>query len=375
METQEQETPTLLFANRAQPASPLAATPLLPPEGRAFLDCMVRLNLLSARAAQEFLEHTTSELSKYTDAELLGHDLVEAKLLTPFQLKRLLGGNTHGMVLGNYRLRDRIGGGAMGEVFLAEHIFMKRRVAIKVLPIDEECSYSVLERFYSEIQVLSELQHPNIVTAHDAGRLPGPHPSMPDILYLVMEYVPGGDLQTYITKNGPATMTKACSWVYQAARGLQQAHDRKLVHRDIKPSNLLLTQKQEVKLVDFGLVRQFSSRLTDPHSILGTVEYMSPEQSRDPSAVSSQSDIFGLGATLFFLLTKEAPYPRVRTLAEGLRQLREGRPRPIRALRADLPNELERLLDRMLDPVLTQRPSMPLTVMHALTPFLEPGVK
>src|SRR5262249_22583223 len=143
---------------------------------------------------------------------------------------------------------------------------------------------------------------------------------------------------------------------------------------DIKPSNLLLTDDQQVKLVDFGLVRQFSSRLTDPGVLLGTVEYMSPEQSCDPSSVGSQADIYGLGATLFWLLTGEPPYPRGRTLADSLRLLQNTSPRRLRALMPNAPEELDALVARMLHRDPTRRPALPLTIMNALAPFAHPSL-
>src|SRR5256884_8159428 len=118
-----------------------------------------------------------------------------------------------------------------------------------------------------------------------------------------MELVPGGDLERYVAEQGPRPVGQACEWVRQAASGLQEAHDRHLVHRDVKPSNLLLDEQGRVKLVDFGLVRQFSSRLTDPRVLLGSVEFMAPEQSHDPSGVGPAADVYGLGATLFWLPT------------------------------------------------------------------------
>ena len=189
------------------------------------------------------------------------------------------------------------------------------------------------------------------------------------MLYLAMELVPGGDLDQYVVDHGPVAVGQACEWMRQAAYGLQEAHDHQLIHRDIKPSNLLLTSQNQVKLVDFGLARQFSSRLTDPNALLGTVEFMSPEQSRDPSFVGSHADIYGLGATLFFLLTGEPPYPEVRSLSEALRMLQESRPRRLRQLRPDVPPELDVLIDRMLDPDPPRRPALPLTVVNALLPF------
>jgi len=168
--------------------------------------------------------------------------------------------------------------------------------------------------------------------------------------------VPGGDLDQYVVDHGPVPVPQACEWIRQAAYGLQEAHDHQLIHRDIKPSNLLLTSQNQVKLVDFGLARQFSSRLTDPNALLGTVEFMSPEQSRDPSFVGSGADIYGLGATLFFLLTGEPPYTEVRSLSERLRMLQETRPRRLRRLRPDAPAELDALIDRMLDPNPPRRP-------------------
>ncbi len=342
---------------------------VLPPGGRAFLDLLVRYQLLTPGTVQEFITQPPNPLHSYTDGEVLGADLVKLDHLTGYQLSRVLSGRTHGLVLGNHRIIDRLGSGSMGEVYLAEHLFMKRKVAIKVLPVDEDCPARVLERFYSEMQVLATLHHPHIVMAFDAGKMPPPHPGMPDMLYLAMELIPGGDLDQHVVDHGPVAVGQSCEWIRQAAYGLQEAHDHQLIHRDIKPSNLLLTSQNQVKLVDFGLARQFSSRLTDPNALLGTVEFMSPEQSRDPSFVGSHADIYGLGATLFFLLTGEPPYPEVRSLSEALRMLQETRPRHLRQLRPDAPTDLDVLVDRMLDPDPPRRPALPLTVVNALLPF------
>ncbi len=342
---------------------------VLPPGGRAFLDLLVRYQLLTPGTVHDFLTQAPNPLHTYSEGEILGSELVKLNHLTGYQLSRVLSGKTHGLVLGNHRILDRLGSGSMGEVYLAEHLFMKRKVAIKVLPVDEDCPVRVLERFYSEMQVLATLHHPHIVMAFDAGKMPPPHPGMPDMLYLAMELIPGGDLDQYVVDHGPVAVGPACEWIRQAAYGLQEAHDHQLIHRDIKPSNLLLTSQNQVKLVDFGLARQFSSRLTDPNALLGTVEFMSPEQSRDPSFVGSHADIYGLGATLFFLLTGEPPYPEVRSLSEALRMLQESRPRHLRQLRPDIPPELDTLIARMLDPDPPRRPALPLTVMNALLPF------
>jgi len=249
---------------------------VLPPGGRAFLDLLLRYQILTPGTVHDFLEQAPSPLHTYSDGEVLGADLVRLNHLTGYQLSRVLSGRTHGLVLGNHRILDRLGSGSMGEVYMAEHLFMKRKVAIKVLPVDEDCPGRVLERFYSEMQVLATLHHPHIVMAFDAGRVSPPHPGMPDMLYLAMELVPGGDLDQYVVDHGPVAVGQACEWMRQAAYGLQEAHDHQLIHRDIKPSNLLLTSQNQVKLVDFGLARQFSSRLTDPNALLGTVEFMSP---------------------------------------------------------------------------------------------------
>ena len=215
----------------------------------------------------------------------------------------------------------------MGVVYLAEHSLLKRRVAIKVLPVDENLPPALQERFYAEMCVLADLRHPNVVMAFDAGRLPSPTAGFPALHYLVMELVAGGDLEQYVIDHGVLPIAQACNWVRQAACGLQEAHDHHLIHRDVKPSNLLLAQAQGsqpdgvIKLVDFGLARRFASHLTDPSCLLGSIEFMSPEQSFDPSAVDGRTDIYGLGASLFWMLAGQAPYPEEKSLARSLASL------------------------------------------------------
>src|SRR5207249_1545238 len=151
-------------------------------------------------------------------------------------------------------------------------------------------------------------------------------------------------------------------------------HDHHLIHRDIKPSNLLLTAHGQVKVGDFGLARLSCSRLTAPQAILGSLQFMAPEQSYDSSAVGGAADIYGLGATLFWLLTGTPPYPPGRTMAAALRALQHKRPRPLRTFCPEAPAELEALIGRMLERDPSQRPRIPLAVMNALTPFAAPAV-
>jgi hypothetical protein len=341
----------------------------LPALARAFLDKIIRLQLLNAEAAEDFLKRDMDRVAGFTGAKELGDALVAEKLLTQYQFDRFLAGRIHGLVLGNHRVLDRLGAGGMGVVFLAEHIYMKRQVAVKVLPIEDDSCPSLLSRFYAEMHVLASLHHPHIVTAFDSGHVPSPDGRQPALLYLAMELVEGGDLESYVYKHGAADIGTACAWIAQAAAGLQEAHDHHLIHRDIKPSNLLLTREKRIKVVDFGLAQQSNLRQTTRGSMLGTIDFMPPEQSLDSSSVGGAADIYGLGATLFWLLTKEPPYPRARTLREAVEQLQASPARLIRGLRPDVSPELEAFIHGMLERDPARRPALPLTVSRILGAF------
>ena len=341
----------------------------LPALSQAFLDKLLRIRLLKTDAVRMFLEKHSDHVPGYAGADDIGSALIADGLLTQYQFDRVLAGTTHGLVLGNHRVLDRLGAGGMGVVFRAEHLFMKRQVAIKVLRVDENVSPSLLARFYSEMQVLAELHHPNIVTAFDSGYVESPQPDQPSLLYLAMELVEGGDLEQHVLSFGPVEIGKACGWVSQAACGLQEAHDHNLVHRDIKPSNLLLSNTNKVKIVDFGLVQQFDQRQTSLGALLGTIDFMPPEQSQDSSSVGTAADIYGLGATLFWLLTGQPPYPQARSLSQAIANLQESPPRLLRSLRPDAPVPLESFIQTMLDRDPTRRPTLPLTVSRILSAF------
>ena len=315
---------------------------------------------------------TRASILECADYSRLLSLLQEHALLTEYQAGRIEAGTTHGLVLGNYRVLDRLGAGAMGVVFKAEHCRMRRQFAIKVLPLFTGQDRKHLLRFLTEMRAVAQLQHPNIVAAIDAVETHGEGPDAPVLHYFVMEYVPGQDLEQHVEKHGPLPVAKACDLAYQIASALAEAHKHHLVHRDIKPSNVLITPEEQAKLLDFGLARHFRHRHTEPGTLLGTLDYMAPEQAQDAASVDIRADIYALGATLFWSLTAKPPFATDGTLVQAVTQrLRQSAP-SIRSIRPDVSVELDSVLARMMALRPEDRYATPEAVMEALLPFLKP---
>jgi response regulator RpfG family c-di-GMP phosphodiesterase/serine/threonine protein kinase len=319
---------------------------------------------LPAAAQQEILASP--------DAETVLSRLVANGLLTEYQAGRISAGTVFGLVLGNYRILDRLGAGGMAVVFRAEHLDLRHRVAIKVLPLGC-CEDSRLEsRFATEMRAVARLHHPNIVAALDAGTVASPTPEGPVLRYFVMEYVPGPDLEEYVNRHGPLAPAHACSVIHQVAGALAETHRYDLVHRDIKPSNILVTPEGQAKLLDFGLARQYPGRLTQPGALLGTLDYMAPEQARDASSVDIRADLYALGGTLFWCLTGRLPFTDDGPVSERLVRRMTERPPAVRQYRPEVPRELDAVVARLLATDPADRFATPQDVMRALVPFLKP---
>jgi response regulator RpfG family c-di-GMP phosphodiesterase/serine/threonine protein kinase len=273
-------------------------------------------------------------------------------------------------VLGNYRLLERLGSGGMGTVFKAEHLHLKRPVAIKVLHSSHGPGSQVVHRFYAEMQTLAAIHHPNIVYALDAGAVPGVKPNDATTYYLVMEFIPGQDLERLVRSQGWLTVEHACDLVQQVACALAEAHRNRLIHRDIKPPNIVRTPEGQAKLLDFGLARHFRHRMTEPGVILGTIDYMAPEQFEDAASVDARADIYGLGGTLYWCLTGQTPFPAQPTLLADLSYRMLNPPPSPRTLRPEIPEELDAAVRRMLAQNPEDRFPSPEAVSQALQPFL-----
>jgi cyclic di-GMP phosphodiesterase len=297
--------------------------------------------------------------------------LVKFGLLTDYQAGRIEAGTTFGLVLGNYRVLDRLGAGGMGVVFRAEHIRMRKQVAIKVLPFGPDRDQRVLRRFFTEIRAIAQLQHPNIVGAMDSGEINGPEGQDTILHYFVMEYVPGHDLDQMIRMSGPLAVTKCCDITHQVASALAEAHKHNLVHRDIKPSNVHVTPEGQAKLLDFGLARRFRTGMTEPGTLLGTLDFMAPEQVQDASTVDIRADIYALGGVMYFCLTGSPPFITSGNVVQDLAARLNQEPPSLCRYRPDIPKELDAILRRMMALKPEERYSSPQAVMRSLLPFLK----
>jgi response regulator RpfG family c-di-GMP phosphodiesterase len=338
----------------------------------ALLDFCEQKSLVHREDWQDVPEETRRELEAETDAAHLLHRLVEIKLLTQYQADRIDAGTTHGLLLGSYRVLDRLGAGGMGVVFLAEHIHLRRQVAIKMLPMyaGADARGTLLRRFFDEIRIIAQLQHPNIVGAIDTGELQGDGPDAPMLYYHVMEYVPGKDLETRVGTDGPLAVVRACDITYQIASALVETDKRHLVHRDIKPSNILVTPEGQAKLLDFGLARSAHNRHTQQGIVLGTIDYLAPEQARDASGVDIRADIYSLGGTLYWALTGKVPFPSDAPLHQQIVNRLLQAPPSVSQARFDIPPELNAVVTKMMATKPEDRFPTPQAVMRAFLPYL-----
>jgi serine/threonine protein kinase len=311
------------------------------------LDLVRRSGLVEEARLKAFLDKTAATHGEAVldDQKRLADLMVEAVLLTRWQADKLLAGKHKGFRLGKYKLLGQIGKGGMSSVYLAEHELMKRRVAIKVLPQNRVGDASYLDRFRLEARAVAKLDDPNIVRAYDIDNEGNIH-------YIVMEYVDGQDLHQIVSQQGPLDYEVSADYIAQVAKALQHAHQMGLVHRDIKPANCLVDRHETVKLLDLGLAKlteddQSSLTMANEENVLGTADYLAPEQALNSHGADCRSDIYSLGCTLYFLLTGRPPFPE-GSISERLLKHQTTRPESIFKARPDAPPSLVDICEKMM---------------------------
>ncbi|MFN9719957.1 MAG: serine/threonine protein kinase [Planctomycetota bacterium] len=313
---------------------------------KSFLQMVAQSGLLTKRQRDTVIRHVQADAGM--TASQICDWLIDQKLITRWQGDKLLEARYRGFFLGPYRLLDRIARGGMSTIYSAQHRTSEEIHALKVLPPARTNRASYLPRFRREAEMTQRLMHPNIVRVfgvHEASD--GQNP----VHFMAMELLQGQDLFEIVNQRGPLSIFDAVEFTRQAALGLQCAHEHGLVHRDIKPGNLFLTTDRVIRILDLGLAQDFDSdeNLTRDFNdkVLGTADYLAPEQAADSHNVDTRADLYSLGCTLYFLLSGRPPYTE-GTLVQRLVAHQTRSPSPLSSFRSDIPESLLDLLRRMM---------------------------
>jgi serine/threonine-protein kinase len=344
----------------------------------SLLALLQRLRLLIPEEVEEIRRELGAH---FTNPHELADYLSEVGWLTEYQVRLLFTGRWEELSIGPYLILDRLGEGGVSEVFKAWDTSKGRHVALKVLHPHLTDHASAVREIQRELQAVTRLAHPNIIQTFDADRFGASH-------YFAMECIEGLDLDRYVRQSGPLPIAQACEYIRQVAQGLQHAHQSGLVHRDIKPANLFLVNPPQpgrrgpdpiVKILDWGLARirpdaggeidpSIHNREAEKGMLIGTADYIAPEQARDPCLVDIRADIYSLGCTFYFLLTGQPPFPG-SSLMQKLLQHRDAE-RPLMGdVRPDVPEELAAVVQRMMARQPEERYAIPLLVVGALRQF------
>ena len=316
------------------------------PSAKSFLKLLERSGIVAENRLKQELSNLSGKVGGRTvnTTDLVNH-LVDSGLITQWHSEKLLAGKYKGFFLGKYKLLRHLGSGGMSSVYLAQHRISEQYRAIKVLPRKKVADKSYLDRFYLEARAAASLNHQNVVRIYDICNESDTH-------YMVMEYVKGKDLHDMVRDGGPLDLENAARYAAQAAEGLTHAHERELVHRDIKPANLLKTDDGEVKILDLGLAlvnQEDDESLTVLHNekVMGTADYLSPEQAVNSHNVDHRADIYSLGCTLYYLITGRPPFNQ-GTLAQRIAKHQTQEPPDIRESRPECPATLVEICQRMM---------------------------
>jgi serine/threonine protein kinase len=335
-----------------------------------FVDALRQSGLLGVDQFNEL----RNLVARYPDSKALAGQLIQLGWLTPYQVNELFRGQGNGLVLGQYRILERLGEGGMGQVFKARHQALGRIVALKVIRKDRLQSNEAVKRFRREMQMAGQLSHPNVVNAFDADAINGTH-------FFAMEFVDGTDLSRLVREKGPLPSHRACDCIRQAALGLQHAHEKGMVHRDIKPANLLVSKTPSgivIKILDMGLARfqateqEDQTMLSQDGHVIGTPDFMAPEQAKSSSTVDHRADLYSLGCTFYFLLTGKPPFTGGTNIEKLLKHQMDPPP-PIEKFRSDVPEGVRLVLRQMLAKKPDERIQTAGTVAAALEPYCKPG--
>lgn len=325
------------------------------PSLQTYEQLILRSGLVSEDQLREAAKQLRAEANgEPLSPQRLSQRLIADGLLTQWQNDKLMQGKHQGFFLGKYKLLKHLSSGGMSSVYLAEHTLMQRKVAIKVLPPARIEDTSYLPRFQRECRVMASLDHNNVVRAHDFdvdGRL---H-------YLVLEYIDGLDLQRLVETEGAVDFDKAAHYIAQAADGLGHAHEMKMVHRDMKPANLMVDRRGMVKVLDLGVARivtgdddTASLTLAHKEDVLGTADFLAPEQALNSHHVDHRADIYALGCTLYYLITAGVPF-KEQNLAKKLMAHQTQEPPSILEARPDCPPGLVAVCRKMMAKELDER--------------------